>query len=151
LRISYFSAPCGSGKTYQLIEEACKRVNKWQRKVIFAQPTTQLLENTIRTVEQRLDLSQFRKFFGSSPGRSVAKELVDYLKTPAPCWRDNTRRLSENFSRRSKLNHWRMKRVFSTTSRRPQQSLTYRKLDVGGVTISVEERRLRPSIIWFRI
>jgi hypothetical protein len=80
--INFCSAPCGSGKTYQLIKAACRVANRGEI-VLFVQPTKELIDKTI--AEQLLRHSKapaHKAFYGSSPGRSVAWELTEHLKNP---------------------------------------------------------------------
>jgi hypothetical protein len=47
VRIKYFSAPCGSGKTHQIINRACELARSGER-VLVLQPTKELIEKTVR-------------------------------------------------------------------------------------------------------
>ena len=44
-KIYFASAPCGSGKTFQLVKRSCQLVQEG-RKVLFLQPTKLLIEKT---------------------------------------------------------------------------------------------------------
>jgi hypothetical protein len=46
MTIYYFSAPCGSGKTYQIIQKACQWANSGRR-ITIVQPTKELIGKTI--------------------------------------------------------------------------------------------------------
>jgi hypothetical protein len=88
VRIDYCSAPCGSGKSHELVEEACIRVKAGQR-VLFLQPTCELIDKTIRNeLEARPVVPRFEVFHkGVLPNQSVAKALSDFAKDGAlrPC------------------------------------------------------------------
>lgn len=88
MRIDYCSAPCGSGKSHELVEEACIRVKAGQR-VLFLQPTCELIDKTIRNeLEARPVVPRFEVFHkGVLPNQSVAKALSDFAKDGAlrPC------------------------------------------------------------------
>jgi hypothetical protein len=80
--IDFCSAPCGSGKTYQLIRAACRIANRGEI-VLFVQPTKELIDKTI--TEQLLPRSNappHQTFYGSSTGNSVARRITEHLKNP---------------------------------------------------------------------
>ena len=82
MKIDFCSAPCGSGKTYQLIEAACRIANRGEI-VLFVQPTKELIDKTI--AEQLLPRSNappHQTFYGSSTGNSVARRITEHLKNP---------------------------------------------------------------------
>jgi len=79
--IQFCSAPCGSGKTYQLIKSACRLANGGET-VLLLHPTKELIDKTI--ADRLLGLSSaplYEKFYGGSQGHSVAWDLTEYLKT----------------------------------------------------------------------
>jgi hypothetical protein len=47
MKINFCSAPCGSGKTYQIIKRACEWA-KTGRRIIILQPTKELIEKTVQ-------------------------------------------------------------------------------------------------------
>jgi hypothetical protein len=78
--IQYCSAPCGSGKTYQLIKAACRIANRGEI-ILFVQPTKELIDKTIAVqFSRRQNPPALEVFYGSSQGRSVAGELTEHLK-----------------------------------------------------------------------
>jgi hypothetical protein len=82
VKIQYCSAPCGSGKTYQLIKAACRIANRGEI-VLFVQPTKELIDKTI--AEQLLPRSSpppYQTFYGSSTGNSVARRITEHLENP---------------------------------------------------------------------
>jgi superfamily II DNA or RNA helicase len=82
VKINYCSAQCGSGKTYQLIEAACRIAHQGEI-VVVLQPTKELIDKTIANqLLQRSNAPAHRTFYGVSPGRSVAWELTEHLKNP---------------------------------------------------------------------
>src|ERR1700730_9851663 len=82
VRINYCSAPCGSGKTYQLVKSACHFANSGET-VLFLQPTKELIDKTIDEQLSRLSSPPlYEKFYGGSKGHFVARELTEYLKSP---------------------------------------------------------------------
>jgi hypothetical protein len=88
VRIDCCSAPCASGKTHELVEEACSRVKAGQR-VLFLQPTRELIDKTIRNeLEARSVVPRFEVFHsGVLPNQSVAKAISDFAENGAlqPC------------------------------------------------------------------
>jgi Type III restriction enzyme, res subunit len=81
LKINYCSAPCGSGKTYQLIERACQLAAK-DECVLVLQPTKQLID---KTVEQELLTKSTRpaffKFYTESgDSKSVGGRLKEHFR-----------------------------------------------------------------------
>jgi Type III restriction enzyme, res subunit len=82
VNINLCSAPCGSGKTYQLIDAAW-RIAHLGEIVLFFQPTKELIDKTIADqLLQRSNAPAHRTFYGASPGRSVAREITEYLRSP---------------------------------------------------------------------
>jgi hypothetical protein len=80
--IHYVSAPSGSGKTFRLVERACKCARKGRR-VLFLLPTIEL---TSKIIEQELlsrpDPPRHRAFHGGTvPTGSVAAALSDFSKS----------------------------------------------------------------------
>jgi hypothetical protein len=85
MKMYFFSAPCGSGKTRQPIELACRLANKGKN-VLFLQPTKELIDKTIeQELQGRPDSPPNKKFYGASKGRSVARELMEYFHYPMEC------------------------------------------------------------------
>ncbi len=85
MKVDFCSAPCGSGKTYQLIKSACQLANGGET-VLFLQPTKELIDKTIE--EQLASVScppSFERFYGGPAGHSVARQLTEYLKKPMDC------------------------------------------------------------------
>jgi len=83
MTINYNSAPCGSGKTHQIVQRACKMARRGRR-VFIAQPTKDLIDKTAR---EELEIipghPAYRVFHGDTVGaKSIAKRLIDYLKDP---------------------------------------------------------------------
>jgi hypothetical protein len=82
VKVTFCSAPCGSGKTYQLIEAACRIAHQGDI-VAVLQPTKELIDKTIADqLLRRFNPPAHRAFYGASPAHSVASELAEYLKTP---------------------------------------------------------------------
>ena len=81
--VTYCSAPCGSGKTHQIVQRACKMARSGRR-VFIAQPTKELIDKTVREeLEIIPDHPAYRVFHGDTVGaKSIAKRLIDYLKDP---------------------------------------------------------------------
>ena len=85
MKINFCSAPCGSGKTHQLIESAC-RLAKSGEKVLFLQPTKELIDKTIeQELRSRSDPPPHQKFYGATKGQSVARSLMEYFHYPMEC------------------------------------------------------------------
>src|SRR5215204_1410543 len=83
MTIDYNSASCGSGKTHQIVQWACKMARSGRR-VFIAQPTKDLIDKTAREeLEIIPDHPAYRVFHGDTVGaKSIAKRLIDYLKDP---------------------------------------------------------------------
>jgi superfamily II DNA or RNA helicase len=76
VKINYCSAPCGSGKTYQLVQSACQLANGGEA-VLFLQPTKELMDKTIEEQLSKLSCPpSFEKFYGGPARHSVARELT---------------------------------------------------------------------------
>jgi hypothetical protein len=74
-RISYSSAPCGSGKTHQIANRARDLAERFE-KVIILQPTRDLLE---KTAAEELDQFPCTIFHRGTVEGPVAKALADYV------------------------------------------------------------------------
>ncbi len=83
MRIRFASAPCGSGKTYNLIDWACALAHAGQR-VIVLQPTHELIDKTVEEeLDARTTLPLYRVFHGGTVREgTVAKALIRFLKDP---------------------------------------------------------------------
>ena len=80
--VNYASAPCGSGKTHQIVNRACQLAYD-DRRVLILQPTLELID---RTIEQELlsreRVPANRVFHGEEVSGSVAGELTRYFNSP---------------------------------------------------------------------
>ena len=80
MRVHYFSAPCGSGKTYTIVHQAIRKANEGGR-VLILQPTKELIE---RTVQRELLTQKYHPsytiFHGDKVSGSVASQLAAHLK-----------------------------------------------------------------------
>jgi hypothetical protein len=82
VRIGYASAPCGSGKTYQLVKKALSMAANGQV-VLFVQPTVELIDKTIREeIGDHPDEPLVRVFHRDSvgSGNKVSVSLANYLR-----------------------------------------------------------------------
>ena len=80
MKINFCSAPCGSGKTHQIIKRACEWA-KLGRRVVVLQPTKELIEKTVQgELLRRPDAPTYKVFHGDTVSGSVARELTEYLK-----------------------------------------------------------------------
>ena len=81
MRIKYCSAPCGSGKTRQLINRACELVAEGHE-VLILQPTRELIDKTVeRELLSRPNAPQYRVFHQKAvDNERVAKALADYVE-----------------------------------------------------------------------
>ena len=78
--INFCSAPCGSGKTHQIIKRACKWA-KTGRRIIILQPTKELIDKTVQEeLLRRPDAPTYKVFHGDTVCGSVAHNLTEYLK-----------------------------------------------------------------------
>ena len=75
MKINFCSAPCGSGKTYQISKRA-RRLAEGFNKVLILQPTRELLE---KTAGEEIEPFHCQIFHKGTVGGSVAKELADYV------------------------------------------------------------------------
>jgi hypothetical protein len=81
-RFYFSSAPCGAGKTFQLVKRAAEWA-KTGRRIIVLQPTKELIAKTVQ--QELLQLPghpAFKVFNGDTVSGSVAAALTDYLKQP---------------------------------------------------------------------
>jgi hypothetical protein len=81
VRIKFCAAPCGSGKTRQIINRACELVRNHNR-VLILQPTRELIDRTVREeVQSRPNPPQVRIFHRGTVGDGkVSKALADYVR-----------------------------------------------------------------------
>jgi hypothetical protein len=83
VRIKFCAAPCGSGKTHQIINRACELVRNHNR-VLVLQPTRELIDRTVREeVQSRPNPPQVRVFHRGTVGDGkVSKALADHVREP---------------------------------------------------------------------
>lgn len=83
MRIKYCSAPCGSGKTRQVVQRACEFVAQ-DRKVLILQPTVELIEKTIQEeLITRPNPPLHKVFYKRKVGDgSVSRAIADELQGP---------------------------------------------------------------------
>jgi hypothetical protein len=80
MKIYFCSAPCGSGKTYQIIKRACEWA-KLGRRVIVLQPTKELIDKTVQEeLLRQPNPPKYNVFHGGTVAGFVAARLTDYLK-----------------------------------------------------------------------
>jgi len=80
--VRYASAPCGAGKTYQLVKKSRQLVREG-RNVLLLQPTKLLIEKTrIDEFGKLSDPPPVRIFHGDTVGTNVAYQLAEYLADP---------------------------------------------------------------------
>ena len=81
--ISYFSAPCGAGKTYQIIQRACEIAN-FCGNVLILMPTKQLINRTVESELLTKDrCPPYKIIYSGSSGRSAAhRELTKHFENP---------------------------------------------------------------------
>ncbi len=76
----FISAPCGSGKTYSLIQRACELAGQG-RCVLILQPTKELIRKTIEHfLLPRLNHPPYQIFDGDNIKGSVASMLTEYSR-----------------------------------------------------------------------
>jgi superfamily II DNA or RNA helicase len=82
--IKYASAPCGSGKTYNLVKRACNLARRGRR-VIIGQPTRDLIDKTVEEeLGSRHSPPPYKVLHGGTVGEgSVAKAIVQLFKQPS--------------------------------------------------------------------
>ena len=83
MRIKYCAAPCGSGKTYQVVNRARELVRN-ENKVLILQPTRELIDRTVREeLQYRANPLPVRVFHRGTVGDGkVSKALADYARMP---------------------------------------------------------------------
>jgi hypothetical protein len=80
--IKYSSAPCGAGKTHQIIQAARKLVEEG-RYVLLLQPTTDLIDQTKADYfDNTPNAPSVKVFHAKIVGENVAKQLAKYLAQP---------------------------------------------------------------------
>ena len=80
--VRFASAPCGAGKTHQLVKRAHQMVQEGSN-VLLLQPTKLLIENTkVEEFGQLSDPPHVRVFHGDTVGTNVAHQLASYLAEP---------------------------------------------------------------------
>jgi hypothetical protein len=80
MKINFCSAPCGSGKTHQIVNRACEWAKTGRRSIIL-QPTTKLIDKTVQEeLLPRRNPPRYEVFHGGTVSGSVAQALTDYLK-----------------------------------------------------------------------
>ena len=78
--INYCSAPCGSGKTRQIVQRALALVQRYE-KVLILQPTRKLIEKTVNEEIQSFpNPPRVEVFHKGTVGKNIAKALADYVK-----------------------------------------------------------------------
>ena len=80
--IKYCSAPCASGKTYQLLRLAIEMVRKGHI-VLILQPTIELIDRTMADLRQMPDAPPCRAFYSKNGEGKVGLRLAEYLKDQA--------------------------------------------------------------------
>lgn len=81
MKISYSAAVCGSGKTHQIVNRACK-IAKAGNNVLIVQPTKQLIDRTVEAeLINRPNPPRYEVFHGDKFPGAVTKELMHWLKT----------------------------------------------------------------------
>jgi len=80
--IRYTSAPCGAGKTFQLVQKSRELVQQG-RNVLLLQPTKLLIEKTrVEEFGKLPDPPPVKVFHSDTVGRNVAHQLAEYLAGP---------------------------------------------------------------------
>lgn len=80
--VRFASAPCGAGKTYQLVKRAHHLVQEGSN-VLLIQPTKLLIEKTkVEEFGRLSDPPHVRVFHGDTVGANVALQLASYLAEP---------------------------------------------------------------------
>ena len=80
--VGYASAPCGAGKTFQLVKRAHQLVDEGCN-VLMLQPTKLLIEKTrLEEFGRFSDPPPVRVFHGDTVGANVAHQLAEYLASP---------------------------------------------------------------------
>ena len=78
-RIHYVSAPAGSGKTFGLERLAAKLVASESRKILIAQPTWRLIDQTARQIAKINPDIDVRKIYSKGDRRPVATRIEAHM------------------------------------------------------------------------
>ena len=80
--VRYASAPCGAGKTFQLVKRSGQLVEDG-RNVLLLQPTKLLIDKTrVEEFGKLADPPPVKVFHGDTVGQNVAHQLAEYLAEP---------------------------------------------------------------------
>ncbi len=80
MAISYFDAPAGSGKTHVLVEHA-HRLAQQGKKVLFVQPSRELISRTINeTLVPLVPSYSYRAIHGNTDGGNVVAAIVRHFR-----------------------------------------------------------------------
>jgi hypothetical protein len=76
------SAPCGSGKTFQIASLMCTQAQQGNN-TLLVQPTKELIRKTIRDeINKHYDAPLIKEFHEDAVGKHVAQKLAEYLANP---------------------------------------------------------------------
>jgi hypothetical protein len=79
VRIKYCAAPCGSGKTHQIVNRACELVRAGER-VLVLQPTKELIEKTVRDeLLSRPMPPRYHVYHGNNVQGAVAGAITEHF------------------------------------------------------------------------
>jgi hypothetical protein len=78
MKIKYCSAPCGSGKTWQMEHRAVELIRR-NKKVILVVPTRNLADKIAEDIRAFPNHPKVQVFHKGTVGKSVAKALADYV------------------------------------------------------------------------
>lgn len=78
-QIHYVSAPAGSGKTYGLAQYAAKLVASENRKILIAQPTWRLIDQTARQIAKLNPDIAIRKIYSKDDRRPVTTRIENHM------------------------------------------------------------------------
>ena len=79
MKINFCSAPCGSGKTRQIVQQALALVQR-NEKVLILQPTRNLIDKTVEEIQSFPNPPRVEVFHKGTIGKNIAKALADYVK-----------------------------------------------------------------------
>jgi hypothetical protein len=79
MKINFCSAPCGSGKTRQIVQQALALVQR-NEKVLILQPTRNLIDKTVEEIQSFRNPPRVEVFHKGTIGKNIAKALADYVK-----------------------------------------------------------------------
>ena len=84
MKINYLSAPAGSGKTFAIMNESIRLVEKEARNVLIVQPTKLLIDNTKRDLQPKCRSVEVKAIHSETNKGNTRSAIIEYLNKPFP-------------------------------------------------------------------